>query len=110
MSDDDFQEIVNNNGLDNIQSESELYNITVQDLVMGIHHMSAAMVMISNFINEYMDDEEPTLTIDCVVFAKNMFDNANKFVASIAMNEGYDDDDEEDEDYYDDDEFDDDDE
>lgn len=108
MSEDDFHEIVSNNDLEDLQSESELYNMTVQDLVMGIHHMSAAMVMISNFINEYIDDEEPALSIECVVFAKNMFEYANKFVSSIALSEGYDDDDDDEEDYYDDDDSDDD--
>lgn len=107
MSEEDFEEIVSNNDLEDLQSESELYNITVQDLVMGIHHTAAAMVMISNFINEYMDDEEPALGIDSVIFAKNMFDYANKFVTSIALSEGYDDDDDEEE-YYDDDDSDDD--
>ncbi len=105
MSEDDFKEIINSNDLDNLQSDSELYNITVQDLVMGVHNISAALVMITNFINEYMDDEEVTLTIDCVVYLKDMFENANKFVSSITSSE-YDDDDDDDEEYYDDDDSD----
>lgn len=103
MSEDDFMEIINNNSLDKLQSESDMYNITVQDLVMGLHHLSAAMVVITGFINSFMEDEEPAMTIDSVVHAKDLFENANKFVMSSSDNDYDDEDDEEDEDYYDDD-------
>lgn len=101
MSDDDFKEIIDNNQLENLQSESEFYNMTVQELIMGLHQASAMMVMITGFINSFMDDEEPSMPIDCVVFAKNVFENSEKFISAMSDYEGYYD--------YDDEDFDDDD-
>lgn len=109
---DDFLNIISNNNLDGLQTESELYNLTVRDLVVGMRNLTEATTIIADFIDAYFmsvseevpEDDRPALTPENIVFAKDLFENAVKFTESIIETHGYmtddddDDDDEEDSD------------
>lgn len=106
--DDDFLNIISSNNLDGLQSESELYNMTVRDLIVGLRNLAEATMIVSDFIDAYFmsvaeeipEDDRPALSPENIVFAKTMFESAVKFAESIIETHGYegDDDDEDDDD------------
>jgi hypothetical protein len=103
-------EIISNNDLEKYMLDSDAHNMTVKDMHLGIRDMSEAMMYITEFIHTFFmsisdddDDERPALSIDSVLFAKEMFENAAKFCDSINIDAFCDDDDDDDEEEEDDD-------
>lgn len=87
--DDNFMEIINNNGMEHLQAESVLFTISMQDLIRAIALLSECSLVMANFIDDYLDDEEeddetgPTMPIDAVMHAKLLIENAEAFVDAI---------------------------
>lgn len=106
---DEFMEIINSNNLQDYMSESESQHMTVKDLHLGMRDLSEALLYITDFIHNFfsimsennLDQNKPSLSVDSVMFAKLMFENASKFcdsiVASVIDEESEEGDDNEDE-------------
>jgi hypothetical protein len=101
---DEFMEIVNNNNLQDFMFQSESQHMTIKDLHLGMRDISEAMLYITDFIHNFFssisensEEERPNLSVDSVMYAKMMFENASKFCDSIVDSTLDDEDDYEDE-------------
>ncbi len=101
---DDFDDIINSNNLNELQSDSELYNMSVKDMITGIRSVTEATMIIADFVDTYFSslDEDndiprPAMSTESIVFCKELFENADKFVESLMIEDDEEEDDEDDE-------------
>lgn len=114
-TDDEFMEIIQQNDMETYMSESESQIITIKEMHIGVRDLSECIMYITDFITAFMmtftedneDEERPTLSVESVVLAKELFSLADKFTDSIVrsfIGDDDEDDDEDDEEYEDDEE------
>lgn len=103
-NDDDFMEIINHSELEEYLSNSDTQVMTMLDLHAGLKAMGESIMYITSFIDEFYtacaaddDDGRPGLSVESVVFLRNIFENAMEFNSTVIMYEE-DDEDEDDED------------
>lgn len=101
MSDEDFLDIISSNGMENLESESEMFSISMQDLIRAMRSLNQCSMLMADFIDSYLSDEDdeeeddddtgPTMPVDAVMHAKALIENAEAFIYAI-LTEGEDDD------------------
>lgn len=108
QSNDDFMEIINHNQMQDFMSPSDPSLMTVRDLHTGLKFMTEAVMHLTTFLEEFYiavsedrGEDRPGLSLESIVFLKNIFENCQEFcvssmISEIDEDEDYDEDDDED--------------
>lgn len=94
QSDDDFKEIINYNQMQDFMSPSDPSLMTVRDLHTGLKFMTEAVMHLTTFLEEFYiavsedrGDERPGLSLESIIFLKNIFENCQEFCVSSMISE-----------------------